>query len=292
MAISTDQVQDILNNCTICPRKCGVNRINGELGFCKAGADLEISSANLHLGEEPPISGSAGSGTIFLTHCNMHCVYCQNYPISQHGNGRQVTQEELVATMLNLQKRGAHNINFVTPTHYTPQLALIIQAAKTQGLTIPIVWNTSSFESPEGLEIVNGLVDVYLADIRYMNSNYAFQFSQAKDYPLVMKQALQIMYQQVGNLIMSDDGVALRGLIIRHLVLPEDVASTKEALTYLVNEISPDIYVSLMSQYFPAYKARVIPPLNRGITKKEYRLAKNVLAELGIENGWVQSDPV
>ncbi len=274
--------------CILCPRRCRAKRSEGERGICRAADDIYVASHNLHFGEEPPISGYRGSGTIFFTWCNLRCVYCQNYPISQLGIGKKVSIEELARYMLDLQKRGAHNINLVTPTHYIFQIISAIYIAAKNGLTIPIVWNTSGYEVKDGLTLLSGIVDIYLTDIRYFDNSYAVKYSLAPNYKEYVIDAAKFMYKQVGDLILDDEGIAKRGLIIRHLILPNNISSTKEVLEFIYNEISPYTYISLMSQYFPAYKALEFPKIDRKITKEEFEEAVSYLKEIGLENGWIQ----
>jgi len=285
-----DSLLTRLADCDVCPQNCHTDRYSGTDGKCEMGADVMISSANLHFGEEPPLSGSRGSGTIFLTGCNMRCVYCQNYPISQLRHGNRLTSSQLVDTMLNLQERGAHNVNFVTPTHFTPQLAEGIDSARNAGLTIPIVWNSSGYEKVEVLEQLEGLVDVYLPDMRYNDAEYSMCYSNAPDYPEVNRLAIKEMFRQVGLLEMDKEDVAIRGLIIRHLVLPEFISGTKDVLRFIAEEISRECAVSLMSQYFPAHRAGENKMLSRRITSIEYEQAVSWMDEFGLENGWSQNE--
>ncbi len=283
-----EDARKLFSPCILCPRRCKVERTKGKKGICRVADELYVASYNLHFGEEPPISGYRGSGTIFFTYCNLRCVYCQNYPISQLGVGKKITIEELAKFMLYLQKRGAHNINLVTPTHYIYQIINALYIAVKQGLSIPIVWNTSGYEAPEGLSLLDGIVDVYLTDIRYFNNNHALRYSSVPDYKENVIRAVKIMYSQVGDLVLDKEGVAKRGLIVRHLILPNDVSSTREVLEFIYKEISPYTYVSLMNQYFPTYKALNFPQINRRITKDEFEKAVSYLEEIGLENGWIQ----
>lgn len=281
------QAREILLNCGLCPRGCGVDRTRGELGFCKAGA-LSVSSYSAHHGEEPPLSGQAGSGTIFFTHCTMRCVYCQNYPISQLGVGDEVSVKELAGMMLKLEKRGCHNINLVTPTHYVPQILEALLIAADAGLSVPLVYNTSGYESSETLAMLDGVIDIYLPDMRYASVEAARAYSQARDYPEVNRVAVKEMHAQVGDLTLDKRGVAQSGLLIRHLVLPGDLSGTPEIMDFIAREVSQNTYISLMDQYFPAHKAVGIPPLDRRITKAEYYKAIEIMNTAGLSNGWVQ----
>lgn len=279
----------LMENCMLCPRKCGVNRIKGEKGYCRTGIDLEISSFYSHMGEEPPISGWNGSGTIFFTHCNLRCVFCQNYPISHLGYGNKISIDRLAEIMLTLQKRGCHNINLVTPTHFTPHILAAVDKAIDKGLRIPLVYNCGGYEAMETLKLLKGVVDIYLPDIKYGSSREAKKYSNAPDYFEVAKKAVKEMYEQVGELQLSREGIAQRGLIIRHLVLPNNLAKTDKVLSFIKNELSPHIHISIMNQYFPAYKAINIEDLNRKVTDKEYRRVLNLAKKLSLERGWRQN---
>lgn len=279
---------DILSRCTLCPRDCKVDRIHSKKGFCRAGFLPTVSSFNPHHGEEPPLSGRRGSGTIFFTYCTMKCLYCQNYPISQLDQGEDVSVPELAQMMLTLQKRGCHNINFVTPSHFVPQILGALHIAIEGGLNIPLVYNTGGYEKVETLKLLDGVIDIYMPDARYADAKIAFKYSSAPNYPQVNREALKEMHRQVGDLVMDEDGIAVKGMIVRHLVLPERLAGTKETLHFIAKEISPNTYISLMDQYFPAYKACENPPLDRRITASEYRQAIKIMEEEGLERGWKQ----
>lgn len=280
----------LLSSCEVCPRKCGMNRLEGKKGFCRSGGEVIVSSYNAHFGEEPPLSGNYGSGTIFFTNCNLKCVYCQNYPISQLGNGNKVNLSELVKIMLALQKGKCHNINLVTPTHFVPQIVKSIKTAAKMGLNIPIVYNTSGYESVETLKLLDGIVDIYLPDARYADNEVARKYSSAPDYFEIMKKALKEMHRQVGDLTVDKNGMARSGLIVRHLVLPEGLSGTRKIMRFIAREISPHTYISMMAQYFPAYQAGQFPPLSRRINRGEYRKALAAFKEEGLENGWFQED--
>ena len=278
----------LLRVCRVCPRQCGVDRLKGETGFCGMGFLPVVSSDNLHHGEEPPISGFRGSGTIFLTGCNLGCVFCQNYPISHLCHGSRITLPQLADKMVRLQKAGAHNINFVTPTHFAPQIMGALLIAYKRGLWIPVVYNCGGYESLEMLRLWEGIVDVYMPDMKYSDTEMAEQYSSAADYPEVNRKAIEEMFRQVGDLETDGEGIAQKGLLVRHLVLPEDVSGTREVLRFIAETISPSTYVSLMSQYFPAHKAVFMPPMNRRIGRLEYERAKEWLEAFGLERGWVQ----
>jgi putative pyruvate formate lyase activating enzyme len=284
-----DAAYQLLESCRVCPRECGVNRLkNDKLGFCRSGLNPVVSSANAHHGEEPPISGIKGSGTIFFANCNLRCVYCQNYPISQLGNGAEKTPGELACQMLFLQEQGCHNLNLVTPTHFMPQILKALGIARERGYTIPVVYNTSGYESLEALQLLDGIVDIYLADMRYSDDTIAVRYSTATHYPEINRMAIKEMYRQVGNLEVDKHGIAKRGLIIRHLVLPNGLSGTEAIMKFLAKEISRDVFISLMSQYFPAYKAQGCVELSRRITAEEYEEAHRIMLKYGLENGWTQ----
>ena len=279
----------LLENCRVCPRECGVNRLkNDKLGFCRSGLNPVISSVSPHHGEEPPLSGTKGSGTIFFTNCNLKCVYCQNYPISQMGKGSERTPGELACQMVWLQEQGCHNLNLVTPTHFMPQILKALGIARERGFHLPIVYNTSGYESVEALQLLDGIVDIYLPDMRYSDDRHAIRYSIAPHYTAINKAAVREMFRQVGNLVVDEKGIAVRGLIIRHLVLPEGMSGTEGVMKFLAEEISKDVYISLMSQYFPAYRTKEFKEIDRRINEKEYEEAYQEMQLCGLENGWVQ----
>ncbi len=282
-----DILESSVSSCKLCPWYCKTNRKENNSGVCKGGYYPEISSYNLHFGEEPPISGTKGSGTIFFTGCQLRCVYCQNYPISQLRNGKQIDFEELSNIMLELQKMGAHNINLVTPTPWIFQIVKSLYLAVGKGLKIPLVWNTSGYEDVNTLKLLRGVIDIYLTDIKYSDDKIAKRLSRANNYFEITKKAVKEMFKQVGNLIM-ENGIAKKGLIIRHLVLPNNLSGSIEILKFIRDEISKDVYISLMSQYFPAYKASEIPSLSKRITEKEYGKIVDTLYQYGLTNGWIQ----
>jgi putative pyruvate formate lyase activating enzyme len=277
----------ILENCALCPRQCKVNRIKGELGTCKVGKDPMVSSASPHFGEEPPLVGRHGSGTIFLTGCNLHCLYCQNYEISHLMMGEVVTTEEFAEQMLYLQRLGCHNINFVTPTHQVPQILAALEIAIPKGLKVPLVYNTGGYDSIQELKLMEGIIDIYMPDFKYWNEEIAERYSNAaRNYPEITMAALKEMQRQVGDLVIDKEGVAQRGLLIRHLVLPEGLAGTKEVLHFVASEISKNSYVNIMDQYRPCGKAFDFPPLNRRITPEEYREAAEIAEKEGLHRGF------
>jgi len=279
---------DSLVSCAICPRKCKVNRLENEAGFCKTGRLAGVYSFFCHHGEEPPVSGTKGSGTIFFSHCNMGCVYCQNYEFSQLGKGREYAFEELAGVMLKLQNAGCHNINLVTPTHVLPQILKSLESAISQGLKIPLLYNTSGYELTEIIKLLDGIVDIYLPDMRYADSAASKKLSQTLDYPRYNQDAVKEMYRQVGTAEFDADGLIIRGLIIRHLVLPNHASGTDKIMRFIAEEISKDTYISLMSQYLPYHKASGYPEISRRLRKEEYEEAKKILEGYDLLNGWIQ----
>lgn len=279
---------ELARDCRLCPRRCGTNRTEGKIGFCRAGLPAKIYSYRQYLGEEPPISGTKGSGVIFFSHCTMKCIYCQNSKFSQLDAGYEVNGDVLYKIMLSLKEGGCHNINLVTPSHYLPTILESLLLAEERSLNIPIVYNTSGYESEEVLNLLNGVVDIYLADMRYSDNALSRIYSMVDDYVEVNRKAISIMYKQVGGLIINGDYTAKRGLIIRHLVLPNLLSNTKEILEYIANHISKKTYVSLMSQYIPLYKAKQSPQISRPITLKEYEGACALLERYDLHNGWIQ----
>jgi putative pyruvate formate lyase activating enzyme len=274
--------------CDLCPHDCGVNRIRGEKGVCAAGFKPRIASANVHTGEEPPISGTKGSGTIFLSGCSLKCIFCQNFPISQLGNGEELSTVALATRMLRLQQQGVHNINFVTPTHYLPQILAALWLAIPQGFWLPIVWNSSGYEKVDALQLLAGVVDIYLPDMKYSDDDAAEQLSSAADYRDFNRAAVTEMLKQVGHLQLDDDGIALHGLIIRHLVLPGGRAGSRDTLRWIAGNLGPETHIALMNQYFPAYQAASSDTIGRKIVDEEYDEGVAALEEFGLENGWVQ----
>lgn len=277
-----------LSACDLCPHDCGVDRIKGEQGICGAGLKPKIASANVHKGEEPPISGTRGSGTVFLSGCSLKCGFCQNFPISQFGNGEEITTRELAARMLKLQKQRVHNINFVTPTHYLPQILAALWLAIPQGFTLPVVWNSSGYEKVDALQLLDGVVSIYLPDMKFSDDNQARLISSAPGYCLTNRSAVKEMLRQVGHLQVSEDGIATKGLITRHLVLPGGRAGTLETLPWIAENLGRETHIALMSQYFPAHKATGMAGMNRPVNHEEYDAAVEALEEAGLENGWVQ----
>ncbi|SNB45758.1 radical SAM protein [Geobacter sp. DSM 9736] len=277
-----------LRSCDLCPHRCGVDRIRGEEGRCRSGVRPRIASANLHRGEEPPISGSRGSGTIFFSRCTLGCPFCQNFPISHLGNGEDLTTTGLADRMLNLQRRGAHNVNLVTPTHFLPQILAALWLAIPKGFRLPLVWNSSGYETVDALRLLEGVVDIYLPDMKYAVDRVAKELSGAPGYREHNRAAVSEMLRQAGHLLVDDDGIAVRGLIIRHLVLPEGRAGSSETLPWIAEHLGRETHIALMSQYFPAGEAAGIPGMDRAVTAEEYEIAVEALEAAGLENGWVQ----
>lgn len=277
--------------CDICPRKCGIDRLAGETGFCHSGSLPIVASYCAHHGEEPVLSGRRGSGTVFFGNCNMRCVYCQNFQISQDWRSQQsneVSCRELAQIMVKLQQQGCHNINLVSPSHFAPQIVRAVSQAVPLGLHIPLVYNSNGYDSLETLKMLRGIVDIYLPDIRYAENKWAVKFSQAPNYVEHSRRAIKEMYAQTGDLATDADEIAAKGVIVRHLILPNDVSGTRDCLQWLAGEVSQTITVSLMAQYNPLFRAKRIPLLNRTITPAEYEKAREYLDEAGLENGWVQ----
>ncbi|MBE0651710.1 MAG: radical SAM protein [Bacteroidales bacterium] len=279
-----------LSVCNVCPRFCGVNRLAGKTSDCGMDASIQVSHIGLHHGEEPPISGTGGSGAIFFAGCNLHCVYCQNHQISQQfreNHPKTYSLTELVDEMLKLQEQGAHNINFVSPSHVAFQMADAIVHARKSGLKIPVVYNSNGYDSVETLKKIRGLVDIYLPDIKYLDNALGWRYSKVKDYADVIPGVLKEMYAQVGDLAFDKDDNATRGMLVRHLVLPGMIENSKQCLK-LLSEISPNIYISLMSQYSPLYKASQYPEINRSLTVEEYDEIMDYAMDLDLENVFIQ----
>ena len=277
-----------LSSCEICPHRCKVNRANGIKGRCKCDDKIKIALASIHNFEEPCISGTKGSGTVFFSNCNLNCIYCQNYEISQLGKGKEITIHELAEIFLDQQKNNVHNINLVTPTMYALQIIEAIKIAKKQGLNIPIIYNTNGYENIETIKLLNGLIDVYLPDLKYFSNTIAVKYSNANNYFKIATAAIKEMYNQVGTAKFDEEGIIKKGVIIRHLVLPNHIQNSKNILKWIKENIPEDVYVSVMAQYFPTYKAKEDAYINRKLTKKEYKEIENYLYTLNIENGYIQ----
>ncbi len=276
-----------LECCTICPHNCKINRTKNP-GRCKSTDKIKIALYSIHNFEEPCISGENGSGTIFFSNCNMNCVFCQNYEISQLGRGKEITIEELANVMIKQQERNVQNINLVTPTSYALHIVEAIKIARKKGLKIPIVYNTNGYESVETLKLLEGYVDIYLPDLKYYYDDLAKKYSKVDNYFEIATKAIQEMYRQVGTPVLDENGVMKKGLMIRHLILPNEVQNSKKVLKWIKENIDSNVYVSIMAQYFPTYKAKEIPEIARKITKEEYEKVENYLYELDLENGYIQ----
>ncbi len=276
------KAEEILRDCTLCPRNCRVDRTAGERGFCETGDKPFISSWNAHFGEEAPLVGLRGSGTIFFTQCNLGCLFCQNWTISHTGEGNIYSFEDLAEIMLSLQKCGCHNINLVTPTHQVPAILRALEIAINMGLKVPIVYNCGGYESVETLKILDGVVDIYMPDFKYADPEAAMKYSKAQDYPSVVRAAVRAMHRQVGDLVTDNKGIALRGLLVRHLVLPGGIADTEAIVKFLAQEISPNTYINIMAQYYPCYQADKFPPLDRRLTNEEYKKAVKTAKDAGL----------
>lgn len=282
LAESIEKAYRILENCRLCPRECEVNRLKDEKGICRTGRSAEVSSYNPHFGEESPLVGSGGSGTIFMTNCNLLCVFCQNWEISHLGIGGEVSSKELAAMMLDLQKHGCHNINFVTPSHVIPQILDALPYAIQGGLHVPLVYNTGGYDAVESLKLLEGIFDIYMPDFKFWDTEMSGKYLKAPDYPEKMMEALKEMHRQVDDLLLDENGIALRGVLLRHLVMPGEVAGTREIMQFVAKEISPDTYVNIMDQYHPCGNAEKYPLIDRSITQDEYEDALRAAKEEGI----------
>ncbi len=277
----------LLEKCTICPHNCGINRLNNQIGRCKSKNIVKIALYSTHNFEEPCISGKKGSGTVFFSNCNMNCVFCQNYEISQQGKGREISIDELASIFIKQQEKDVENINLVTPTSYVPQIIEAIKIARNDGLKLPIVYNTNGYEKVETLKMLEGYIDIYLPDFKYSDNELAKRLSKVDNYFEIVTEALKEMYRQTGKSIFNDDGIMQKGMIIRHLVLPNHILNSRRVLKW-INENMHDVYVSVMAQYFPTFKAKDIEDINRKLTKEEYEQIENYLYRLDLENGYIQ----
>lgn len=277
-----------MNACTICPNNCKVNRCIGEIGICKATDKVKIALSSLHYWEEPCISGENGSGTVFFSNCNLKCKFCQNYKISHEGKGREISVEELADVFIELQKKNANNINLVTPTIYAYQIIEAIKIAKKKGLTIPIIYNSNAYENVQTIKDLEGYIDIYLPDLKYYYDDLGEKYSGVKNYFENAILAIKEMYRQVGSPILDENGFIKKGLIIRHLVLPNNIDNSKKVLEWIDTNIDPNVYISIMAQYFPCYQAKEIKDLNRKLTVEEYEEIEKFLQNTGIENGYMQ----
>jgi putative pyruvate formate lyase activating enzyme len=276
-----------LEQCTICPHNCKIDRKNGQVGRCKSKDTVKIALYSTHNFEEPCISGEKGSGTVFFSNCNLNCVFCQNYEISQEGKGTEITINRLAEIFLEQQEKDVENINLVTPTSYVPQIIEAIKLARKQGLKLPIVYNTNGYEKVETLKMLEGYIDIYLPDLKYSDNKLAKHLSKVDNYFEITTEALKEMYRQTGKAIFDDRGIMKKGMIIRHLVLPNHILNSRRVLKW-INDNMNDVYVSVMAQYFPTYKAKEIEDINRKLKKEEYEQIENYLYRLNLENGYIQ----
>lgn len=277
----------ILEKCAICPHNCGINRLNNQIGRCKSKDTVKVALYSTHNFEEPCISGKKGSGTVFFSNCNMNCVFCQNYEISQQGKGKEISIEELADIFIKQQEKDVENINLVTPTSYVPQIIEAIKIARKNGLKLPIVYNTNGYEKVETLKMLEGYVDIYLPDFKYSDNDLGKRLSKVDNYFEIVTEALKEMYRQTGKAVFNGEGIMQKGMIIRHLVLPNHILNSRRVLKW-INENMHDVYVSVMAQYFPTYKAKEIDDINRKLTKEEYEQIENYLYRLDLENGYIQ----
>lgn len=280
--------QNRLTKCEICPHKCKINREIGNIGRCKANDKVKIALYSIHKFEEPCITGNNGSGTVFFSNCNLNCIYCQNYEISQLGKGKEITINELADIFIELQNKNVENINLVTPTSYALHIIEAIKIAKRNGLKIPIIYNTNAYENVETLKLLEGYIDVYLPDLKYYDNELGKKYSKIDNYSDIATKAIKEMYRQVGVTKLDENGIIQRGVMIRHLVLPNNIENSKNILKWIKENIDEKVYINIMAQYFPTYKAKEDEILNRKLTKEEYEKIKNYVYELGIENGYMQ----
>ena len=278
-----DQAIHLMRDCRLCPRECAVGRLSGETGFCRIGRKAKVASYNAHFGEESPLVGRSGSGAIFFSSCNLLCSFCQNYDISHLAEGIEVEPEQLAKMMIYLARSGCHNINFVTPTHVVPQILEGLYIAVEHGLDVPLVYNTGGYDNVETLKILDGIFDIYMPDFKFWDQKWAEKFCNAPDYKEKAVEAICEMHRQVGDLEMDEDGIAVKGLLVRHLVMPNDVADTKEVMKFLADEISVDTYVNVMDQYRPCYKAEDDITINRRITAEEFQAAIDSAGKAGLK---------
>lgn len=277
-----DQLTTIIAECTLCPRSCKVNRIDGEKGFCRTGKNAVVASYCAHFGEESCLVGASGSGTIFFSNCNLGCVFCQNFSISHQGEGIEVDSGQLAAIMVSLQKQGCHNINLVTPSHVVPQIAAALPAAIEKGLTLPLVYNSSGYDSVATLRLLAGIVDIYMPDFKFWSSASAKRFANAPDYPDKAGKAISEMHRQVGDLQTDANGIAVKGLLVRHLVMPGGLAETEEIMRFLA-ALSEQTHVNVMEQYRPLYKAAKFPPIDKPLSHEEYQKAVSLAEQAGLK---------
>ena len=278
-----EEAYRLLKSCVLCPRKCRVDRLSDETGICNTGKSAWVSSANAHFGEEDPLVGRHGSGTIFFTHCNLMCLFCQNFDISHQGCGNVISDSELARIMLALQRQGCHNINFVTPSHVVPQILSALEIAIADGLSVPLVFNTGGYDRISTLKLLEGVFDIYMPDFKFWDPDVAERSCQAADYPEVARKAVKEMHRQVGDLQLDEQGIAYRGLLIRHLVLPGELAGTRSVMRYIAQQVSPNTYVNIMSQYRPCGRAAEVQGLGRNLKSDEYHWAVQAAKDEGIK---------
>ncbi|MCF8142647.1 MAG: radical SAM protein [Deltaproteobacteria bacterium] len=282
LARRVDRALSLLEACCLCPRSCGVDRPNGKTGYCRTGRNARIASYNAHFGEEAPLVGRHGSGTLFFSSCNLLCTFCQNFEISHLNEGIEVVPDQIAGMMIDLMEKGCHNINLVTPTHVVPQILEALELAVKKGLNIPLVYNSGGYESIETLRLLDGIVDIYMPDFKFWEDSWAERFCHAPDYPDAARTAIREMYRQVGDLVMDSEGIAVRGLLVRHLVMPDGVAGTADIMNFLAEEISKDTYLNVMDQYRPCGPAEADPAVNRRLTSQEYREAVAAARKAGL----------
>lgn len=277
-----------LDRCNICPHNCNINRNDGIVGRCRATDKIKIALYSIHDFEEPCISGEKGSGTVFFSNCNLNCVFCQNYEISQLGKGKEITIEELANIFLKQQENEVENINLVTPTSYVPQIIEALKIAKKEGLKLPIVYNTNGYENIETIKMLDGYIDIYLPDLKYSENELAKKYSKVNNYFEIATEAINEMVKQVGVPKIDENGIMKKGVMVRHLVLPNNIENSKNVLKWIVENLPKDIYISVMAQYFPTYKAKEIKEINRKLTIEEWKEIEDYIEKLGIENGYIQ----
>lgn len=274
----------------MCPRNCGVNRLKDRVGYCGAGKNIRVARAALHYWEEPCISGSIGSGTVFFSYCTLKCVFCQNYNISQCSFGKEITIDRLAEIFLELQEKGALNINLVTPTHYVPQIIEALKIAKEKGLKLPIIYNSSGYEKVETIKLLKGYIDVYLPDMKYFDTKYSMKYSKARDYFLYAKEAIDEMVNQVGEVKFDNNGIIQKGVIIRHLMLPGLLFDSKKIIDYIHSTYGNKVYISIMNQYTPLEHVKIYPELNKPLNQKHYEALIDYAVSIGVENGFIQEE--
>lgn len=280
----------MLTKCNLCPRNCNVNRLNGEFGFCRSGSNIKVARAHLHHWEEPCVSGNNGSGTVFFSNCNLKCVFCQNHLISQENLGKEITTERLAKIFIELQENNAHNINLVTPTHYVPQIIDAITLAKKNGLHLPILYNTNSYENIETIRALEGYIDVFLPDLKYFSDKYALKYSNAKNYFEIASKAINEMVKIAGSPKFDANGMIIKGVIVRHMMLPGLLFDSKKIIDFLYNTFGNDIFISIMNQYTPLYKSYEYPEINKSLTSKLYDSLIDYAVTLGVTQGFMQGD--